>query len=41
MIPYRIENGMKRKILELNHDGLSITDIANEVGVAVSITLSY
>lgn len=37
MIPYRVDIEIKKKIIQLRNDGLPITDVANEVGVAVSI----
>lgn len=37
MIPYRIDSEIKRKIIQLKNDGVPVTEIANEVGVAVSI----
>lgn len=37
MITYRINSEIKRKIIQLKNDGVPVTEIANEVGVAVSI----
>lgn len=38
-VPYRISTYDKHKIIVLKEQGLSVTDIANELGITVSLHL--
>lgn len=37
IVPYRISSHEKHKIIILKEQGRSVTDIANEIGITVSI----